>query len=83
MNDSRPDPAQRLEAFLASLENLFPQGFSEDMRRNLRALVQAQLSKFDWVSQDEFEAQKAVLERTRLRLQALEQELERLSQTPP
>ena len=45
------------------------------VRQNLRSLMQAQLSKLDVVSREEFEAQQAVLQRTREQLADLEQQL--------
>lgn len=47
--------------------------------RNAKALAQSALSKLDVVSRSEFDAQRAVLERTRNRVSELESELERLS----
>lgn len=43
-----------------------------------RALVQAALARLDLVSREEFDAQAAVLARTRARLEALEQQLAQL-----
>ena len=47
--------------------------------RNARSLAQSALSKLDVVSRQEFDAQSAVLARTRQRVIELEAELERLS----
>ena len=49
-----------------------------DMEKNLRALAASALQKMDVVSREEFDAQSAVLARTRARLEALEQRLEAL-----
>lgn len=43
-----------------------------------RALVQSALARLDLVSREEFDAQAAVLARTRARLEALEQQLAQL-----
>lgn len=49
------------------------------LERNLRALIQAGLSRMDVVTRDEFEAQAAVLARTHAKLDQLEQQLAALS----
>lgn len=46
--------------------------FKDDMEKNIHALLQSALSKLDLVSREEFEVQKAVLAKTRARLEALE-----------
>ena len=46
----------------------------------MRTIIQSSLNKLDIVSREEFEAQKAVLERTRNKLQSLEQQLAELSE---
>lgn len=47
----------------------------------LRSLLQAALRKCELVSREEFDAQRAVLERTREKLDALEHELVELKKT--
>jgi len=47
----------------------------QDIQRNLRALIQSGLAKMDVVTREEFEAQAAVLERTRAKLDELEKQL--------
>ena len=46
-----------------------------DLEANFRAVLRERLSKLDLVSRDEFDAQTRVLERTRVRLEALEARL--------
>lgn len=63
------------------LANAVPPGlntFKEDMEKNVHALLQSALSKLDMVSREEFEVQKAVLAKTRSRLEALEKRVEEL-----
>ena len=58
------------------------QALQDDFERNLRAALEAAVRKMDLVSRDEFEIQQAVLQRTREKLEALQQrvaELERQS----
>jgi BMFP domain-containing protein YqiC len=70
----------RIETFLQQAKSLLPDGsLSADIEKNLKALAQSTFSKMEMVSRDEFEAQKAVLQRTREKLDQLEQELAELS----
>jgi len=52
----------------------------DQLDRNARLLAQSALSKLDVVTRQEFDAQSAVLARTRQRVIELEAELERLSE---
>src|SRR5215210_1647096 len=46
---------------------------SQDLESNFRAVLRSSLTKLDLVTRDEFDAQMKVLERTRARLEALEE----------
>ncbi|MAY35682.1 MAG: hypothetical protein CMN84_06215 [Spongiibacteraceae bacterium] len=50
----------------------------QDIEAKLRVLVQGALSRMDLVTRDEFDAQAAVLMRTREKLQQLEQQFAEL-----
>lgn len=50
-----------------------------DIANNLRAVVQSAVSKLDMVSREEFEAQVAVLHRSREKIDLLEQQLAEIS----
>ena len=52
----------------------------EQLDKNARLLAQAALSKLDVVPRSEFDAQSAVLQRTRQRIEELETKLESLTQ---
>ncbi len=54
------------------------QGLRADVEENFRGLLQGGLSKLDLVTREEFDVQRKVLERTRARLEALEQQLNEL-----
>jgi BMFP domain-containing protein YqiC len=54
------------------------QGLRHDIETNFRGLLQSKLDKLDLVTREEFEVQRKVLERTRSKLELLEQELEEL-----
>lgn len=63
------------------IANAIPPGlnhFKDDMEKNAHAMLQSALSKLDLVSREEFEVQKAVLAKTRARLEALEKRVEEL-----
>lgn len=65
------DLARRLSALL-------PPGLAEartDLEQNFRAALQAGLQRLDLVTREEFEVQRAVLLRTREKLDALERAL--------
>jgi ubiquinone biosynthesis accessory factor UbiK len=52
--------------------------FGRDMESNFKAVLQAQLSKLDLVTRQDFDVQAAILERTQGKLAALEQRLKEL-----
>lgn len=54
------------------------QALREDVTHNLRSTLEAALSKLDLVTREEFEVQRAVLLRTRERLEALEKRIAEL-----
>lgn len=49
-----------------------------DMEKNIRAAVRATLDKMDVVTREEFDIQREVLARTRVRLEQLEQQVAEL-----
>jgi hypothetical protein len=76
MSDSR-----RLEDLAARLARALPPGLSAlraELEDNFRAILRANLDRFDLVSRERFEAQAEVLARTEARLEALEQRLQQL-----
>ena len=57
----------------------------DELQANVKATLQAGLAKLDLVTREEFEVQRAVLLRTREKLDALERALQELEarRTPP
>ncbi len=55
--------------------------FGRDLEGNFKAVLQAQLSKLDLVSRQEFDVQAALLARTLEKLAALDQRLQELERT--
>ncbi|MBA6413297.1 accessory factor UbiK family protein [Parahaliea sp. F7430] len=54
-------------------------GIKGEMDKGARSLAQAALSRLDLVSREEFDAQAAILQRTRAKVKALEVELATLT----
>ncbi len=52
----------------------------DDLKKNLRANLEAGLAKLDLVTREEFDVQTAVLARTREKLTRLERQVEELMQ---
>jgi len=75
--------ARQLEDLAAKLSQLLPQGL-QGMRReledNFRAVLRANLEKWDLVSRERFDAQAELLSRTQSKLAAMEQRLAALEQ---
>jgi len=68
------DPKQ-IDELTRRVADALPPGFSDiqgDVKKNLRAAMQATFAKLDLVTREEFEVQAAVLQRTREKLEALE-----------
>jgi len=65
----------------AKLDAILPpglQGFREDIADSLKLIVQENLSKLDLVTREEFDIQKAVLEKANKRLKVLEKKVAQL-----
>ena len=78
----RPPPhhvgAGALDTEARRLSELVPPGLREsreDLQRTFKSALQSGLAKLDLVTREEFEVQRAVLLRTREKLDALEREL--------
>ncbi|MET0327610.1 MAG: accessory factor UbiK family protein [Luteimonas sp.] len=69
------------------LSGLVPPGLREsreDIQENFKAVLQSGLTKLDLVTREEFEVQRAVLLRTREKLEALEAQVRQIeAQTQP
>lgn len=60
---------------------LIPEQASKDIQKNIQDVLARQLNKMDMVSRDDFEAQQAVLLRTREKLDQLEKQVAELERT--
>ena len=88
MTPERMIDLAQLDELARRLSNLVPPGLREgreELQQNFKSVLQAGLGKLDLVTREEFDVQRAVLLRTREKLDALEQrlaELADLSQPP-
>ena len=76
----------QLDELARRLSSLVPPGLREgreELQQNFKSVLQAGLGKLDLVTREEFEVQRAVLARTREKLEALERDLARLSDAMP
>ena len=67
----------------SKLTSIVPEGarvLQEDLEKNARALLSNTLDKMDLVTREEFDVQKAVLARTRAKVEALEKQVAELEQ---
>lgn len=73
--------------FLDELQNrvlaLLADTPAEDLRRNLKALLNQQFARLELVTRDEFDTQSQVLARTRAKLEALEARVAELEARRP
>lgn len=78
---------QLVDELARRLGALLPPGLSDaraDLEQNFRAALQSGLQRLDLVTREEFEVQRAVLLRTREKLEALERALaEHQGETAP
>ena len=68
----------QLDELARRLSSLVPPGLREgreELQQNFKSVLQAGLGKLDLVTREEFEVQRAVLARTRERLEAMERDL--------
>ena len=75
----------QLDELARRLSSLVPPGLREgreELQQNFKSVLQAGLGKLDLVTREEFEVQRAVLARTRERLEALERQLTELAGNP-
>ena len=74
-----------IDALARRLSDLVPPGLREsreELQATFKSALQAGLTKLDLVTREEFEVQRAVLLRTREKLDALEQAVATLEKRP-
>ncbi len=73
--------AEKLDELAGQLNRLVPDSLKaagDDLRDNFRAVLQGWFDRLDLVTREEFDAQKAVLARTRELAEALAERLDRI-----
>ena len=71
------DPLEELTKRISSLIPGDVKHMQDDIENNVRSLLQTTLSKMNLVTREEFDVQSAVMQRTREKLEQLEQLVER------
>ena len=61
-----------------SLSEVLPVDLADDVKKNVRAMVESSLEKMDLVTREELEVQEKVLARTRSQLEVLQQRVTEL-----
>lgn len=90
MNPDRMIDLAQLDELARRLSSLVPPGLRgdasqelrEELQQNFKSVLQTGLGKLDLVTREEFEVQRAVLARTREKLEALERSLAELTGMP-
>jgi len=75
---------QTINRLSDKINELLPPGMQQvksDFDARLKTLLQQQLAQLEFVSREEFDIQARVLQRTRAKLEALEEKLSQLEQT--
>lgn len=75
--------SKSIDDIASRLANAIPPSLNhlkEDMEKNFHAILQSALSRLDLVTREEFEVQKAVLAKTRQKLETLEQRVAEIEQ---
>ena len=82
MTSARMIDLAQLDELARRLSSLGPPGLREsreELQQNFKSVLQAGLGKLDLVTREEFDVQRAVLARTRDKLEALERQLAELA----
>ena len=76
---------ESIDKLARSLAESVPEGLKsvrDDLEKNFRSVLQAGLDKLDLVRREEFEVQRAVLQKTRAKLEVLESRLAAMESKP-
>ncbi len=85
MDTARMIDLAQLDELAHRLSSLVPPGLREgreELQQNFKSVLQTGLGKLDLVTREEFEVQRAVLARTRDKLDALERSVAELASAP-
>lgn len=67
-----------LEKLLMGIDSALSTGPVKDVKSNIEALIRSNLEKLDFVSREQFDIQVKIVERTRARVNALEEQVKAL-----
>jgi BMFP domain-containing protein YqiC len=84
LNGNRMLDNQTINRLSDKIGQLLPSGLQQaksDFETQIKMLLQQQLAQLDFVSREEFDIQSRVLQRTRSKLEVLEQKLDQLEKT--
>ena len=70
---------EAVNQLLGSVAKAMPEGLTADVEKNVRAAMSAAFERMDLVTREELDVQKAVLARTREKLEQLEKQVQALS----
>ncbi len=73
MSDKNYSQMELLDRLMDTAKAVIPESLGKDVRDNLRAAVQEVLSDLDVVTREELDVQKAVLSKTRAKVDEMEQ----------
>ena len=72
MNDIPNAAADIIQRIMQTAKAAVPDSLSDDLRRNVKAAIQDVISDLDVVTREELDVQKAVLAKTRAKVDAME-----------
>ena len=67
--------SKTLDQIVNTLRGALPPNLTQDVEKNLRAVLLSAFERLDLVTREEFDVQSAVLGRTRAKLEALEKQV--------
>ncbi len=72
MNELPNAAAEIIQKIMLTAKSAVPESLSNDVRENIKAAIQDVISDLDVVSREELDIQKAVLEKTRAKVDEME-----------
>jgi len=72
MNDTPHAAAELLQKIMQTAKAAVPDSLSSDLRENVKAAIQEVIGDLDVVTREELDTQKAVLEKTRAKVDEME-----------
>ena len=73
-----PNPSEIVERIMQTAKVVLPESVGYDVKANLKAAIVEIVSELDVVTREEFDIQKQVLMRTRMKVEQLEESIKKL-----